>query len=71
MKKLLLFIMLLFGVSLNTNATGGLPDIDEGNIMHCRCKSDGCYAGNWISLRAECATSEGPIMCNQYSANCD
>ena len=70
MKKLLLLFVLMFGVALMSEASSGGPEIDEGKIMHCRCKQDGCYAGNWISFRPECATNEGPIQCNQYASNC-
>lgn len=52
------------------DAQPGTDIPDEGNIMHCRCKHGGCYAGNWISFRGECATSEGAIDCTQYASNC-
>lgn len=43
----------------------GIPGPDPGG--YCRCKDEGCYAGNMISFRANCGIREG--VCNPKS-NC-
>lgn len=45
-------------------------EIKENDIMHCRCKHGGCYAGNWISFRSECATGHGAVDCTASAQNC-
>lgn len=72
MKKVLsLLILLVFQVipQQDTNAQTINPP-GETDIMHCRCKDDGCYAGNWISFRSECATGHGTVDCTEYAKNC-
>lgn len=55
----------------NDNGTS-LPDItgDFDSINRCRCKDNGCYGGNAISLRAACAKSEEALDCSEYEKNC-
>lgn len=48
-----------------TGIGGKLDDVNR-----CRCKHNGCYGGNAISLRAECAKSDTPIDCSDYDGNC-
>lgn len=45
-------------------------EINENDIMHCRCKHGGCYAGNWLSFRSECATGHGAVDCTASAQNC-
>lgn len=47
-----------------------IPDGDLDSINRCRCKNEGCYGGNAISLRAACAKSEGTLNCSDYVGNC-
>lgn len=80
MKKVLLFfgaavlVSALFAFKAYADATipsvPGLPG-DFDSVNRCRCKNNGCYGGNAISLRAACAKSEEPIDdCSLYAGNC-
>ncbi|MEG0518502.1 MAG: hypothetical protein RR555_06500 [Bacteroidales bacterium] len=75
-KHFTLALLCLAAFSISASTLLGyeaLSDIDipeEGDIMHCRCKHDGCYAGNWISFRAECATGHGTVNCSESANNC-
>lgn len=47
-----------------------IPDGDLDSINRCRCKNEGCYGGNAISLRAACGKSEGTLTCSDHDGNC-
>lgn len=75
------FMMISAAVTFNAYAGDGdddddndtsLPDItgDFDSINRCRCKDNGCYGGNAISLRAACAKSEEAIDCSKYEGSC-
>lgn len=81
MKKVLLFFGAAVLVSAffafksyagDGGATPVIPNLpgDFDSVNRCRCKNNGCYGGNAISLRAACAKSEGPIDCSLYAGNC-
>ena len=75
MKKILLTTAGIIGLmllassyqnSVNAQVIGDvtLPDPPDENI--CRCKDDGCYGGNLISLRPRCGQGD----CTQWIQNC-
>ncbi len=80
MKKkifLLLSIVLMASAIFAFKAYGSVeipdPDIPVGDfdsINRCRCKNNGCYGGNALSLRAACAKSNEPLDCSKYNGNC-
>lgn len=47
-----------------------IPVGDLDSVNRCRCKGNGCYGGNAISLRASCAKSDEPLNCSDYDGNC-
>lgn len=56
-----------------TASSGEIPEIPEipiDEMNRCRCKHDGCYGGNLISLRPKCAVDDEPIDCTEYTMNC-
>ncbi len=79
MKKVLLFLSVAMLISaffafkayagVTLPSTPSLPG-DFDSINRCRCKNNGCYGGNAISLRAACAKSDEPINCSSFSGNC-
>lgn len=73
-KSLLLMVLFVFQLiqGLESNAQDISIDFPEENdIMHCRCKKGGCYAGNWVSFRPECATGHGTVDCSEGAGNCE
>ena len=75
MKKVIFLLAAIALMQFVPNVKGSADDLiewpEEGDIMHCRCKQEGCYAGNAFSLRPECATGHGSIECWKYNANCE
>lgn len=79
MKKtsvLLAVTLFAFSCVISTVILANTPDVEvkveinENDIMHCRCKHGGCYAGNWLSFRSECATGHGTVDCTASAQNC-
>jgi hypothetical protein len=75
---LLLSAVLLVSALFTFNAYAGidaaaditLPEGDFDSVNRCRCKHEGCYAGNAISFRAACAKSDTFLNCAEYAENC-
>jgi hypothetical protein len=59
--------IILFGFSLNPiDSTAQSIDIQVPEQNVCRCKHDGCYGGNAISLRPRCGQGD----CSTQLGNC-
>lgn len=74
MKRFLYFVtsvvtLFLFSICF-TASSSEIPDIPIDEMNRCRCKHDGCYGGNLISLRPKCAVDDDPIDCTEYIMNC-
>lgn len=75
---LLLSAVCLLSALFAINVYGGIEDAgditvpggDLDSVNRCRCKNNGCYGGNAISLRPACAKSDGVLDCSEYDVNC-
>lgn len=80
MKKLIIILLSVTCISfLFVNEVNSQSIIKEttdaikqdGPVLHCRCKSGGCYGGNALSFRANCANfTDGKGDCNHFKSNC-
>lgn len=68
------FVIVAIGLIIPVRALSedipGLPDIPINGKYHCRCKDNGCFGGNLISLRPLCAVSDETIDCTEWNMNC-
>ena len=75
---LLLSAVCLVSALFTFNAYAGIEDagditLPEGDldvVNRCRCKHEGCYGGNAVSLGAACAKSHDLLNCADFEGNC-